>query len=398
MHLVQRRRRERLRRRVASGEIDLEQLGIKRLTVPRSVLDTMAVYTYPDPEKLELYARPGFDSPTNKNGEIQPTTAKPQSTVEPTEKELETGAVGAQKKVTTTTRQPQTMSAATQPTCAICLEDFVPLESTVRELPCRHIFHADCIDPFLRENSSLCPLCKKTSLPKGYCPPVITNAMVRRERMMRRMRTRVQRQQAATLYPWWNPLRWVNTLASHAAREGPGSNTNRMTQRWTRRRWPGAGIAAEISRRRGQPANRGQPVVEDVELGHQTAPECVTNPPGTGVIQPSTGTPPPEVLSGANEPISEEITAASEQPIATATQAEQPIATAVESEQPTATSVESEQPTATTVEPEQPQQVPAVESIPLPTEPITLPLPDEDDEPPRPRWRRALSVVWPGVV
>ena len=77
-----------------------------------------------------------------------------------------------------------------QPTCAICLDDFVPGGTTVRELPCKHIFHPECIDSFLRENSSLCPMCKKTVLPKGYCPAMVTNAMVRRERLVRRMRDR----------------------------------------------------------------------------------------------------------------------------------------------------------------------------------------------------------------
>jgi hypothetical protein len=78
-----------------------------------------------------------------------------------------------------------------QPTCAICLDDYTSGETVVRELPCRHIFHPECIDSFLRENSSLCPLCKTTTLPKGYCPALITNAMVRRERMVRRIRERL---------------------------------------------------------------------------------------------------------------------------------------------------------------------------------------------------------------
>ena len=34
-------------------------------------------------------------------------------------------------------------------------------------------------------------MCKKTALPVGYCPRVVTNAMVRRERMVRRIRDRV---------------------------------------------------------------------------------------------------------------------------------------------------------------------------------------------------------------
>lgn len=73
-----------------------------------------------------------------------------------------------------------------QPTCPICLDDFVPGSSVVRELPCAHIFHPDCVDTFLMQNSSLCPLCKKSVLPPDFCPTRVTNLMVRRERLLRR--------------------------------------------------------------------------------------------------------------------------------------------------------------------------------------------------------------------
>jgi len=78
-----------------------------------------------------------------------------------------------------------------QPTCAICLEDYESGVSEIRELPCGHIFHPACIDMFLANHSSLCPLCKKSAFPVGYCPAKITNAMVLRERNLRRIRSRV---------------------------------------------------------------------------------------------------------------------------------------------------------------------------------------------------------------
>lgn len=46
------------------------------------------------------------------------------------------------------------------PTCSICLVDFETGDE-LRELPCRHIFHTDCIDLWLREHRN-CPL---------RCPP-----------------------------------------------------------------------------------------------------------------------------------------------------------------------------------------------------------------------------------
>ena len=46
MHISQYRARRDLRRRIAAGEIDLESLGIKRLTVPQEVIDTMPIKIY----------------------------------------------------------------------------------------------------------------------------------------------------------------------------------------------------------------------------------------------------------------------------------------------------------------------------------------------------------------
>lgn len=181
MHWLQRRRRQTLRRRVANGEVDLEALGIKRLTVPQEILDGMPLYTY------------GSGTP------VPPTAAKD----DPAAAKLESPRSSRPTSPLPTARPAPALRAHSfrptplqQPTCAICLDDFVPgsegTEGTiVRELPCHHIFHPECVDTFLRDSSSLCPMCKKTALPKGYCPRTVTNAMVRRERVMRRVRERV---------------------------------------------------------------------------------------------------------------------------------------------------------------------------------------------------------------
>lgn len=73
-----------------------------------------------------------------------------------------------------------------QTSCPICLEDFVDGENDIRELPCLHIYHAECVDPFLRTRSSLCPMCKVSVLPPGYMPDTfrLDNRAVRRERIM----------------------------------------------------------------------------------------------------------------------------------------------------------------------------------------------------------------------
>merc|ERR1719502_154963 len=43
-------------------------------------------------------------------------------------------------------------------TCAVCLDDLEP-GVTIRQLPCQHLFHKDCIDPWLEAHYT-CPLCK----------------------------------------------------------------------------------------------------------------------------------------------------------------------------------------------------------------------------------------------
>lgn len=45
---------------------------------------------------------------------------------------------------------------AEQVDCAVCKEEFVPTEEAI-ELPCQHMFHEDCIKPWLKVNGT-CPV------------------------------------------------------------------------------------------------------------------------------------------------------------------------------------------------------------------------------------------------
>ncbi|PMD36988.1 hypothetical protein L207DRAFT_636866 [Hyaloscypha variabilis F] len=44
-------------------------------------------------------------------------------------------------------------------TCSICTEDFIENEK-VRILPCQHIYHPHCIDPWVLQMAGTCPLCR----------------------------------------------------------------------------------------------------------------------------------------------------------------------------------------------------------------------------------------------
>lgn len=169
MHFVQSRRRAALRRRVERGEVNLEGLGIKRLTVPLKHIEKFELFTY--------HYDPPAPSPTT--GKIPQRKGRRSSE-----------ASWAPASVRTDTRTEKAdLPMNYQPACLICLEDFESKKTVIRELPCGHIYHPECIDEFLSKLSSLCPSCKSSMLPRGYCPK-ITNSMVRREFGTRRLRSR----------------------------------------------------------------------------------------------------------------------------------------------------------------------------------------------------------------
>ncbi|KAK2854375.1 hypothetical protein FQN49_005152 [Arthroderma sp. PD_2] len=211
MRLLQRRRRQSLQRRIQAGEVDLEMLGIKRLNVPQHILDKMPLYTYSNDGSIMAPAPPAATiAPLNIN---QETPSNPAESKKPTVRGFVSQWFGGNSRRSTTDtpaarigRTEGTRSQVPPPsqetgqltfsqcTCPICLEDYTPGETTVRELPCRHIFHPGCIDFFLLQNSSLCPVCKISVLPVGYFPEHVTNLMVRQERLARRIQEERNRQ------------------------------------------------------------------------------------------------------------------------------------------------------------------------------------------------------------
>ena len=203
MQYVQKRRRQALRRLIASGEVDLEALGIRRLQVPQEFLGKLPLFVYVVNDEAKETAIPVTRSfslkPTVNFRDKQSATPDTDSSafsprplhLVPADILLRYRQSDLQRNLPSANTLPRRQLPYSQPTCPICLEDFVSHETVVRELPCRHIYHSECIDPLLREYSSLCPVCKGKVLPVGYCPTEVTNAMVRRERLIRRMRERV---------------------------------------------------------------------------------------------------------------------------------------------------------------------------------------------------------------
>lgn len=179
MHLIQRQRRATLRRRVISGEVDLEAMGIKRMTVPVAHIKSFPLFTYSyQPDSVSVSTTP-----------VARPLRSPRSlrTEHRTMSDVISSSRTRRSSITSTSN---TVATNNQPQCHICLEHYEDRVTIIRELPCGHIFHPSCIDEFLGHNSSLCPICKKNMLPEGFCPK-ITSAMVRRERAVRRLRERV---------------------------------------------------------------------------------------------------------------------------------------------------------------------------------------------------------------
>lgn len=191
MHLIQRRRRLSLQRRVESGEVDLEASGIKRLTVPAAHVKAFPLYTYNG--EADFMSSPPTPSSTG-----NPMSSRSVRSSRTSRRHQDARSVVSDIRPPGSIRSKRSSLAGSvdttatnfQPNCHICLARFEHRVCVIRELPCGHIYHPECIDEFLTQNSSLCPMCKHCMLPRGFSPK-ITNAMVHRERALRRLRGRV---------------------------------------------------------------------------------------------------------------------------------------------------------------------------------------------------------------
>lgn len=196
LNALQNYRRKKLRQRILNGEVNLELLGVKRLTVPQEFLDKMPVrvYTHGEQHFHNDQSTPPV-TPSRKGRSLRQKLSTLTSRGDGQQVEMEF------------IKRPET--GFSQINCPICLEDFENEVTQVRQLACDHIYHLECIDTFLTTRSSLCPLCKQSTLPVGYFPESLrlTNATVRREREMRQ---RVQNVNTMTPHDVANVVRQMS--------------------------------------------------------------------------------------------------------------------------------------------------------------------------------------------
>ncbi|KAL4785353.1 hypothetical protein BJX76DRAFT_184635 [Aspergillus varians] len=223
--LIQRRRRESLQRRIEAGEADYQQLDLQHFKVPREFLSRLPIYVYPSLDDVgrECSVRSLYDNDKpDRTKDMKETDFDQTETEKVSEVAADADitnyssairveeAQGAEQNPKTANARiedisrrpalqepfpPATVDSGTpypqnayrlshsQTTCAICLDDFVPTSSSVRELPCGHIYHPECIDVSLTRISSLCPLCKKSVLAPEFYPISAPEAVYQQDDM-----------------------------------------------------------------------------------------------------------------------------------------------------------------------------------------------------------------------
>ena len=79
------------------------------------------------------------------------------------ESEKSSDAVSAIASIITNCTQRQSRNYCTS--CSVCLDDFEDGETVKQLHPCNHLFHEECIKPWLTQRSGNCPLCKVACMP-----------------------------------------------------------------------------------------------------------------------------------------------------------------------------------------------------------------------------------------
>jgi hypothetical protein len=126
-----------------------------------SLLDSLPVMRY-NTRLLPKQQRPGYANESAWN------TYSPRRQLQPAIKGEEPRTIHTEAAVTGNTNERKSEGSALQTggqsgssidpaTCSVCIESFAENEN-VRILPCSHIYHQRCIDPWLLNKSGTCPL------------------------------------------------------------------------------------------------------------------------------------------------------------------------------------------------------------------------------------------------
>eukprot|EP00815_Leptocylindrus_aporus_P001532 CAMPEP_0116062480 /NCGR_PEP_ID=MMETSP0322-20121206/7785_1 /TAXON_ID=163516 /ORGANISM="Leptocylindrus danicus var. apora, Strain B651" /LENGTH=289 /DNA_ID=CAMNT_0003547797 /DNA_START=530 /DNA_END=1399 /DNA_ORIENTATION=+ len=95
------------------------------------------------------------------DAETVSTAGESKTSFDESEKSLD--AVSAIASIITNCTQRQSRNYCTS--CSVCLDDFEDGETVKQLHPCNHLFHEECIKPWLTQRSGNCPLCKVACMP-----------------------------------------------------------------------------------------------------------------------------------------------------------------------------------------------------------------------------------------
>lgn len=239
---------QRLRRSLHQGgtssDSDLEEFVPRRMVVPPQFLSTIPLYRYPEAlEVASTVKEPKDPILKNKgNGKQCSPNIQARDIAEPDDMHA------IYEELMPEIRECWSVDGRhgpsfSQASCSICLEDFAPRTSLVRELPCTHIFHAECIDTFLSRESCLCPLCKMSVLPTSFFPDQVTGFLQHRGRSQKWIRLERLSQflnvgessSSISSRASNSTAQWLNSIPtpalSHAVIDGSDSGQINMTTR-----------------------------------------------------------------------------------------------------------------------------------------------------------------------
>ncbi|KAG0259320.1 E3 ubiquitin-protein ligase rnf13 [Actinomortierella ambigua] len=144
---------------VESAKQRLSQMGIELpgVYVPTSgefsrlSIDSGLFHLGSDTSSSDVHAGAGV-------GEASASAGKRPGTSDPTVK-IENSTNNNNNNNSNSATQPKSNKKRKYDPCAICFDDYA-VGDVIRELPCRHAFHAVCIDPYFLRVKAVCPICQ----------------------------------------------------------------------------------------------------------------------------------------------------------------------------------------------------------------------------------------------